>query len=294
MKLLKSILTILLCTAALLFSVFLIGRYGWKLLGFHTCESAGIEYVNVEEDKVRIRGFFPGSFPEGFLGYHSEQIDSTLYVGFEFSGLFGIFETGDFDIAIPTNGKVTQVVIKTKNNEYPIWSEESSLSEEGDTTAVPTLYERILDKYCVAFKENWDGQWLTDEGVNLMIRDIAPETLGYAVKDLDDNGIPELAIGTISGDDFYGKLIFDLYTMDKDGEPVLIFSSIERDRYYYAGGNRFANLGSSSAADSFVTTLKLEGDGLVDMTFITDPAEYVQMELLPVVESNGVYSLFPL
>lgn len=207
-------------------------------------------------------------------------------MGFEFSGLFGIFETGDFDITIPTNGKVTQVVIKTKNNEYPIWSEESSLSEEGDTTAVPTLYERIFDKYCVAFKENWDGQWLTDEVVNLMKRDIAPETLGYAVKDLDDNGIPELAIGTVSGDDFYGKMILDLYTVDKDGEPVLIFSSIERNRYYYAGGNRFANLGSSSAADSFVTTLKLEGEGLVDMTFTTDPAEYVQMELVPVVKSN--------
>lgn len=286
MKLLKKILAILLCTVLLLIAVFLIGRYGWKLLGFHTCESAGIEYVNVEEDKVRIRGFFPGSFPEGFLGYHSEQIDSTLYVGFEFSGLFGFFETGDFDITIPTNGKVTQVVIKTKNNEYPIWSEESSLSEEGDTTAVPTLYERILDKYCVAFKENWDGQCLTDEGVNLMIRDIAPETLGYAVKDLDDNGIPELAIGTISGDDFYGKLVFVLYTVDKDGEAVPIFSSIERDRYYYAGGNRFANLGSSSADGSFVTTLKLEGEGLVDMTFTTDPAEYVQMELVPVVKSN--------
>ena len=108
----------------------------------------------------------------------------------------------------------------------------------------------------------------------------------YAVKDLDDNGIPELAIGTVSGDGFYGKLILDLYTVDKEGEPVLIFSSIERDRYYYAGGNRFANLGSSSAANSFVTTLKLEGEGLVDMTFTTDPAEYVQMELVPVVKPN--------
>lgn len=108
-----------------------------------------------------------------------------------------------------------------------------------------------------------------------MLRDVAPETVGYAVEDLDDNGIPELAIGTISGDDFYGKLVFDLYTVGKNEEALLIFSSIERDRYYYAGGNRFANLGSSSAADCFVTTLKLEGEGLVDMTFTTDPAEYL-------------------
>ena len=74
MKRLKSILAILLCTAALMFAVFLIGRYGWKLGGFRACESAGIEQVNVEENQVRICGFYPGSFPQGFLGYHAEQM----------------------------------------------------------------------------------------------------------------------------------------------------------------------------------------------------------------------------
>ena len=394
MKLLKSILTILLCAAVLLLAVFLIGRYGWKLGGFRACESAGIEQVNVEENQVRIRGFYPGSFPRGFLGYHAEQVDSTLYVGFKFSGLFGIFETGDFDITIPTNGTVSQVVIKTSKNEYLIWPEEDeplmpdTLSAESgiyvrlerddvysvdwyfenqsggvanadgtalkarkniyldndiffaaanlerpvpvmltfsdkdgtpiartntsfdsqspvlvvtltadarilvngaqaEEPAVPTVYEQILNRCCTALEEIWDGQQLTDAGLNLMLRDVAPETVGYAVEDLDDNGIPELAIGTISGDDFYGKLIFVLYTVDRGGEPVSVFSSIERDRYYYAGGNRFANLGSSSATDSFVTTLKLEGEGLVDMTFTTDPGEYIQMELVPLLEAEG-------
>lgn len=394
MKLLKKILTILLCAAVLLLAVFLIGRYGWKLVGFRACESAGIRQVNVEEKQVRIHGFYPGSFPQGFLGYHAEQVDSTLYVGFKFSGLFGIFETGDFDITIPTNGTVSQVVIKTSEQEYLIWPEEDeplmpdTLSAESgiyvrlerddvyfvdwyfenqsggmanadgtalkarkniyldndiffaaanlerpvpvmltfsdkdgtpiartntsfdsqspllivtltadagiyvngvqkEEPAVPSVYEQILNRYRTALEENWDGQQLTDAGLNLMLRDVAPETVGYAVEDLDDNGIPELAIGTISGDDFYGKMIFVLYTVDSGGETVPIFSSMERDRYYYAGGNRFANLGSSSAADSFVTTLKLEGEGLVDMTFTTDPAEYVQMELVSITESDG-------
>ena len=71
-----------------------------------------------------------------------------------------------------------------------------------------------------------------------------------------------------------------------DGEPVQIFSSIERDRYYYAGGVRFANLGSSAFDDSFVTTLKLEGEGLVDMTFTTDPKDYIQMRFTPMEEGE--------
>lgn len=93
--------------------------------------------------------------------------------------------------------------------------------------AVPTIYENIISQYRTALEENWDGQQLTDAGLNLMLRDVAPETVGYAVEDLDDNGIPELAIGTISGDDFYGKLIFVLYIVNKNGKTVPIFSSIE-------------------------------------------------------------------
>lgn len=388
MKLLKKAVVILLCIAALLLTVFLTGRYGWKLGGFKACETAGIEQINVEEDHVRIRGFYPGSFPTGFLGYHAEQVDHTLYVGFRFSALFGIFETGDFDITIPTKGTVTQVVVKSGDQEYAVWplEEEFFVSEteatengiyvrlersdvysvgwyfenksggmtnadgtalevgkniyldndvfytasnlerpipvmltfsnkEGETIAhvnlsydpespvltatltadariyvngiepeklaVPAVYEPILKQYRAALEENWTGQQLVDAGLNFMIRDAAPETVGYAVDDLDDDGVPELIIGSISADDFYGKLIFVLYTVDDDGEPVQIFSSMERDRYYYAGGVRFANVGSSGADNSYVTTLKLEDDGLVDMTLTTDPKDYVQMKLIP-------------
>ena len=393
MKLLKKILIILLCIAALLITVFLTGRYGWKLGGFNACETAGIEQINVEEDRVRIRGFYPGSFPTGFLGYHAEQVDHTLYVGFKFSALFGIVETGDFDITIPTKGTVTQVVVKSGEHEYTVWPQEDEFfvseaeaTENGiyvrlersdvysvswyfenksggmtnadgtalevgknifldndvfytasnlersvpvmltfsdkdgktiahvnlsydpespvlaatltadariyvnglevDEPAVPVVYEPILKQYRTALKENWNGQQLVDTGLNFMIRDVAPETVGYAVDDLDDNGVPELIIGTISTDDFYGKLIFVLYTVDDDGEPVQIFSGIERNRYYYAGGTRFANIGSSGADSSYVTTLKLEGEGLVDMTYTTDPKDYVQMQLVPIAEGE--------
>lgn len=143
MKRLKSILTILLCTAVLLFAVFLIGRYGWKSGGFRACESAGIEHVNVEEDRVRICGFYPGSFPQGFLGYHAEQVGSTLYVGFKFSGLFGIFETGDFDITIPAKGTVSQVVVKTGEQEYPIWPEEDEPLMPDTLSTESGIYVRL-------------------------------------------------------------------------------------------------------------------------------------------------------
>ena len=60
------------------------------------------------------------------MGYHAEQVDDTLYVGFQFSGVFGIFETGDFDIVIPTEGDVTQVVVRSGEHENTIWSKEKT------------------------------------------------------------------------------------------------------------------------------------------------------------------------
>ena len=392
-SILKTVSLILLVLAIIVSIIFLIGRYGWKLFGFTACETAGIEQVNVEEDHVRIRGFYPGSFPRGFLGYHAEHEDNTLYVGFKFSALFGMFETGDFDITIPTKGTVTQIIVKSGEHEYTVWPQEAEFfvneaeatengiyvrlerndvysvgwyfenkcggmtnadgtaleggknifldtdvfytasnlerpvpvmlvfsDKDGETIAhvnmnynpespvltatltadariyvngiepeklaVPVVYEPILKQYRSALEERWTGQQLVDAGLNFMIKDVPSEAVGYAVDDLDDDGVPELVIGTIAGDEFYGKLVFVLYTVDDDGEPVQIFSSIERDRYYYAGGVRFANLGSSAFDDSYVTTLKLEGEGLVDMTFTTDPEDYVQMQLVPIAEGD--------
>ena len=104
----KRIVIALAVAAAILAAVFLAGRYGWKLLGFRACQGAGIEAVEVSEDKVHISGFYPGSFPEGFCGYYSEERDGTLYVGFRFSAVFGFFETGDFDVTVPVKGEISE------------------------------------------------------------------------------------------------------------------------------------------------------------------------------------------
>lgn len=121
----KKIVVIGLCMVVVIVGIFLIGRYGWKLGGFSVCESARIESVEVLEGKVHISGGDPYVFSRGFLGYHAEEKDGTLYVGFKFSEVFGIFEKGNFDILIPVEGEIEEVVIKTKNNEYSIWPQES-------------------------------------------------------------------------------------------------------------------------------------------------------------------------
>ena len=280
----KAVCPIFIAVILALSAIFLIGRYGWKLGGFRSCESAGVAQIQVEEDHIRILGFYPGSFPQGFLGYYAEQEGSTLYVGFKFSSLFGLFETGDFDITIPTKGTVTHIVVKSGQQEITVWPKEETLTDEAEVTENGlSAYEPIVLQYRTALEENWSGQQLVDADMNFMVQNVPPETVGYAVEDLDGNGTPELIIGTNCADVFYEKMVFLLYTVGENGEPVQLFSSIERNRYYFAGGSRFANLGSSSADSSFATTWKLEGEELVDMTCTTDPKDYVQMALTPIV-----------
>ena len=76
--------------------------------------------------KLKIKGFYPGSFPEGFCGYYAEEQDGTLYVGFNFNAVFGFFETGDFDVTIPVKGEIQEVILKTKLMETGIWTADTS------------------------------------------------------------------------------------------------------------------------------------------------------------------------
>ena len=120
--LILKILLVPVVLAAVLALVFISGRYGWKLFGFRACESAGIESVEVTADGVHLVGYDPSLVPDGFLGYHAEETDGILYIGFRFDGLFGMFETGRFDITVPTDGEIREVYIRTNRDEHRIWN----------------------------------------------------------------------------------------------------------------------------------------------------------------------------
>ena len=117
----KFVKVIMIIVAALLI-IFLLGRFGWKIGGFDACQNAGIDSVEVSEHAVHMTGFYPGSFPEGFCGYYDKEQDGKLYVGFRFSAVFGMFESGDFDITIPVKDEIDEVIMKTRMGERTVWN----------------------------------------------------------------------------------------------------------------------------------------------------------------------------
>lgn len=157
-----------------------------------------------------------------------------------------------------------------------------------DTPTTQEAYAVVVGEYYTAMEEEWDASALMDAGLNYMIAECYQnnplENIGYAIIDFDGDGIEELLIGAMVEDEFYSNMIFELYTLDDKGVHRLVFDSSERNRYYYAGENRFANLGSGAFNESFETTVKFEDGEIIDMTYTTDPSDYVLMDFKPFSE----------
>ena len=104
-----------------------------------------------------------------------------------------------------------------------------------------------------------------------------PACVGYCFADLDGDGVNELLIGQISGDEFTDKVIFDAYTL-VDGAPVQLFQSRERARYYLCGDNTVAFEGSSGADSSDSELYSVSGGALTAISGTPDSANYVRPE----------------
>ena len=127
--------------------------------------------------------------------------------------------------------------------------------EDSGGKDVAEKYASVLTSYHTALKEEWEPGKLAEEGFSPLARycygEDVLDKVGYAFLDLDGDGIEELLIGAIGGDDFIRQQVFELYCME-GGVPKQVFTGMERNRYYLCregGSYIIINEGSSSASD---------------------------------------------
>ena len=79
--------------------------------------------------------------------------------------------------------------------------------------------------------------------------------VGYAIEDLNADGVPELILGPADGNSIYA-----LYT-GSGSEPVLLLEGWARNYWQYLGGGRFYVSGSGGVTYNMVGTFVLPRDG---------------------------------
>lgn len=178
-------------------------------------------------------------------------------------------------------GQSTGSLPDEENNTIP--DEDNANTDEN---AFYEEYEAIIEKYRTALEEDWDPERCMQEEVNYMLglysSDTKPDDIGYSITDIDGDGTAELIIGAAESmkEEFNNKLVYDLYTF-KDGKAILVFGSLERNRLFWIGGDKFANVGSNGWDDSVDTVLQFRDYALEDTGETSTPEDYRQMELTP-------------
>lgn len=128
------------------------------------------------------------------------------------------------------------------------------------------LYADELDRFRVYITHEVDifGTGAGLEGLKEPVMFVdAKENLndiGFALKDTNSDGVPELLIGERNSYSDSANQIFAAYTL-KDGEPKLLFEGWSRNRYYLTKHGGFFNEASGGAAYVSETLYSVDGNG---------------------------------
>lgn len=146
-----------------------------------------------------------------------------------------------------------------------------ALFENGSSSAVTepaylyvgdflTDYSSIIDAYKAAYAQGESRfEYAMQHDLSEIVR--YSTGVGFALKDLDKNGIPELIVEGIGTDDFSKGVAYGIYTLVND-QPVNLATSWARNRYYICTDSTILNEGSGGAGHSVITVFRLSGQTL--------------------------------
>lgn len=154
-------------------------------------------------------------------------------------------------------GRIVGFASEEVEGSVPLYEADAQIT--GDSTPPPDPfgvtdylpeYREVTDKYIRALSDEIDGTRLYEDGVSILVHNFYNQNplqrLGYALVDLNQDGRPELIIGSVDNDAFYGNILFDVYrlfpALGHYGPPLKTVESMERDRWYYL------NMGPDSAS----------------------------------------------
>jgi len=134
---------------------------------------------------------------------------------------------------------------------------------------LPLAYDPILEEYARLVKAHSDDYdaWET-LGFNEVPQEYKEGSLGYAIKDINGDLVPELLLLDKESGSPGQPFIYALYTL-KDRTPVLIGQYWSRSRAHIAADGRIFTVGSSSAFSTYLDSYELRR-GAHELTQMTE------------------------
>ena len=131
---------------------------------------------------------------------------------------------------------------------------------EPETIDYVNYYSSIIEKYRIAKQASVSSPGAAYEyDVSEWIEFF--DHVGYALKDLDENGVPELIVAGISPTYDPGPVLFEVFTLENK-TPVQLLISWARSRNFLLPDNRIYNEGSGGASSSGFVLFQVSGTNL--------------------------------
>lgn len=123
-----------------------------------------------------------------------------------------------------------------------------------------SAYGSVISAYYRAYTSgNTSSEYAFNNSLSEFISS-APH-VGYALQDINGDGIQELVVAGINDSDYTEIVIFDLYTLE-NGQPVQLACSRARSRYFLRSDGSILNEGSNGAGNSIFVINRLYGSQL--------------------------------
>lgn len=145
-----------------------------------------------------------------------------------------------------------------------------------NTAGAPTIdlqspYMPVLHQYYIAMLERWSWETLLDHELSEMCEshyESNPHaTIGYMLQDMNDNGTPELLIGSLL-DGYTGYMLFAMYGL-VDQNPKEIIRSWARSRFYLCKDRIIGHEGANGAASGLDALMYLSDNNKLNYIEVT-------------------------
>lgn len=155
----------------------------------------------------------------------------------------------------------TRVEIKSSEKNAIMQENTEDNAQKEEISLDYSCYDLLIDQIQSGLLNGFDNEGMQMDISSCFFTNTTYGALGYAKKDINNDGIKELILGD-NGDGTSGSIIYDIYSINEKGELCHVLDGWERNRYYLCEDGTIANEGSNGADESTYVYYKYDSTSL--------------------------------